>query len=164
MSVNVSAQQFTDAGLKGSITSALEISGLDPEYLVIEITESMLMGDVESYISLLQEIRDMGVSFSIDDFGTGYSSLSYLKKFPIDELKIDRSFLMGVPNDKEDNSIVKAIIAMAHSLGLKVVAEGVETDGQLAYLRQHNCDVIQGFYFSKPLNREDFLEYLSSQG
>ena len=163
VSVNVSAQQFTDAGLKASIISALQSSGLDPQKLVLEITESMLMGDVDSYVSLLHEIRELGVSFSLDDFGTGYSSLSYLKKFPIGELKIDRSFLMEVPDNSEDNAIVKAIIAMAHSLGQKVVAEGVEDDRQLAFLRQHNCDVIQGFYFSKPLNKADFFEYLSSK-
>ncbi len=163
VSVNVSAQQFTDAGLKISIISALQSSGLDPHKLVLEITESMLMGDVESYISLLYEIKELGVSFSLDDFGTGYSSLSYLKRFPISELKIDRSFLMEVPANIEDNAIVKAIIAMSHSLGQKVVAEGVENDQQLAFLRQYNCDVIQGFYFSKPLNKADFFDFLPSK-
>lgn len=161
ISVNVSAQQFTDAGLKDSIASALKDSELDPHHLVLEITESMLMGDIKHYINLLDEIKSLGVSFSIDDFGTGYSSLSYLKKFPIDELKIDRSFLEGVPANNDDNSIVKAIIAMAHSLGHKVVAEGVENVQQLEFLKEHNCDIIQGFFYSRPLSKDDFLAYLS---
>lgn len=122
----------------------------------------MLMGDVEHYITLLQHIVDLGVGFSLDDFGTGYSSLSYLKKFPIHELKIDRSFLTNVPEINEDNSIVKAIISMAHSLGLNLIAEGVESAEQLDFLRQHNCNVIQGFYYSKPLSKDDFTEFLSS--
>jgi len=162
VSVNVSAKQFLDPGFKTSIISALKSSGLDPRCLVLEITESMLMGDIDQLAVLLQDIKKLGVSFSLDDFGTGYSSLSYLKKFPIDELKIDRSFLLEVPANNDDNSIVRAIIAMANSLGQKVVAEGVEDDKQLEFLRQHNCDTIQGFYFSKPLNRADFTSYLSS--
>lgn len=163
MSVNVSVQQFTDASLKDSIISALETSGLDPKHLILEITESMLMGNIEHYINLLNEIKALGISFAIDDFGTGYSSLSYLKRFPIDELKIDRSFLEGVPSRNDDNSIVKAIIAMAHSLGHTVVAEGVENEEQLDFLRQHNCDAIQGYFFSKPLNAVAFSRYLSSE-
>jgi EAL domain-containing protein (putative c-di-GMP-specific phosphodiesterase class I) len=122
----------------------------------------MLMGDVEHHITLLQHIVDLGVAFSLDDFGTGYSSLSYLRKFPIDELKIDRSFLTNVPERVEDNSIVKAIISMAHSLGLNLIAEGVESAEQLEFLRQHNCNVIQGFYYSEPLSKTDFTEFLAS--
>ena len=163
VSVNVSAKQFLDPGFKSSIISALKSSGLDPRCLVLEITESMLMGDIDQLAVLLQDIKKLGVSFALDDFGTGYSSLSYLKKFPIDELKIDRSFLLDVPANNDDNSIVRAIIAMAHSLGQKVVAEGVEDDKQLEFLRRYNCDTIQGFYFSKPLNRADFGNYLSSE-
>jgi EAL domain-containing protein (putative c-di-GMP-specific phosphodiesterase class I) len=121
------------------------------------------MGDVEHHITLLQHIVDLGVAFSLDDFGTGYSSLSYLKKFPIHELKIDRSFLTNVPEKNEDNSIVKAIISMAHSLGLNLIAEGVENVEQLDFLRQHNCNIIQGFYYSKPLNKPDFTEFLTSK-
>ncbi|MCG6938350.1 MAG: EAL domain-containing protein [Gammaproteobacteria bacterium] len=162
LSVNVSPRQFADAGLKASIESALSYSGLDPKHLVLEITESMLMGNVDHFVSLLMDIKNLGVSFSLDDFGTGYSSLSYLKRFPIDELKIDRSFLTDVPASKDDNSIVRAIIAMAHSLGQKVVAEGVEHTEQLEFLRQHNCDIIQGYYFSKPLDSTGFLAYLSN--
>ena len=163
VSVNVSARQFHDAGLRAAIISALNTSGLDPRKLVLELTESTLMGDVEHYVDLLNELKDLGVAFSIDDFGTGYSSLTYLKRFPINELKIDRSFLIGVPTNNEDNSIVRAIIALAHSLGHKVVAEGVEHTQQLEFLRQHGCDAIQGFYYSKPLNKADFLDFLSSK-
>ena len=162
LSVNVSPKQFNEINLRKSIASAIRSSGLDPQNLVLEITESMLMGDVEHYITLLQHIVDLGVEFSLDDFGTGYSSLSYLKKFPIHELKIDRSFLTNVPEINEDNSIVKAIISMAHSLGLNLIAEGVESAEQLDFLRQHNCNVIQGFYYSKPLSKVDFTEFLSS--
>ncbi len=160
VSVNVSAKQFIDEGFKSSILSALQSSGLKPENLVLEITESMLMGDVENYVNILNEITESGVSFSLDDFGTGYSSLSYLKKFPIKELKIDRSFIIDIPRDDDDCSIVKAIIAMAHGLGLSVVAEGVEEKEQLHFLKKNNCEVIQGYYFSKPLNSVDFYEYL----
>ena len=162
LSVNVSPKQFNEINLRKSIASAIRSSGLDPRNLVLEITESMLMGDVEHYITLLQHIVDLGVEFSLDDFGTGYSSLSYLKKFPIHELKIDRSFLTNVPEINEDNSIVKAIISMAHSLGLNLIAEGVESAEQLDFLRQHNCNVIQGFYYSKPLSKADFTEFLTS--
>lgn len=162
LSVNVSPKQFNEINLRKSIASAIRSSGLDPRNLVLEITESMLMGDVEHYITLLQHIVDLGVEFSLDDFGTGYSSLSYLKKFPIHELKIDRSFLTNVPEINEDNSIVKAIISMAHSLGLNLIAEGVESAEQLDFLRQHNCNVIQGFYYSKPLSKVDFTEFLTS--
>ncbi len=159
ISVNVSARQFTDDGLKDTVVSALSISGLNPKNLILEITESMLMGDVEHNAKILNEIKSLGVSFSLDDFGTGYSSLSYLKKLPIDELKIDRSFLTDVPDSDDDNSIVKAIIALAHSLGQTVVAEGVENKEQLEFLKQLECDIIQGYYFSKPLTYTDFIEF-----
>lgn len=164
VSVNVSAKQFKDPGFKNSVISALQSSGLDPRNLVLEITESLLMDDIEQHVILFQEIKQLGVSFSLDDFGTGYSSLSYLKKFPIDELKIDRSFLLEVPTNKEDNAIVRAIIAMAHTLGQIVVAEGIEEAEQVAFLGQNSCDRIQGFYFSKPLNQADFTDYLSKKG
>ncbi len=162
VSVNVSARQFTDDGLKDAIVSALSISGLNPKNLILEITESMLMGDVEHNAKILNEIKSLGVSFSLDDFGTGYSSLSYLKKLPIDELKIDRSFLTDVPDSDDDNAIVKAIIALAHSLGQTVVAEGVENKEQLEFLKKLECDIIQGYYFSKPLTYDDFIEFANS--
>ena len=163
ISVNVSAKQFTDDGLKDSIVSALQESGLKPGNLILEITESMLMGDVEENAKILNEIKALGVSFSLDDFGTGYSSLSYLKKLPIDELKIDRSFLMDVPEASDDSAIVKAIIAMAHSLGQIVVAEGVEKKEQLDFLKRLDCDIIQGYYYSKPLCNDDFIAFIEEQ-
>ncbi len=162
VSINVSPRQFCDKGLKASVVSVLKSSGLDAKHLILEITESMLMGDVDYFAALLTDLRALGVSFALDDFGTGYSSLSYLKKFPINELKIDRSFLFDVPENDDDNSIVRAIIAMGHSLGQKVVAEGVEKIQQLDFLRQHDCDIIQGYYYSKPLNKFDFFDYLSN--
>ena len=161
VSVNVSPQQFNEDGLVDSIKLAINDSGLNPHNLVLEITESMLMGNIDHFAKLLHEINDLGVSISLDDFGTGYSSLSYLKKFPINELKIDKSFLTDVPAIKQDNLIVKAIIAMSHGLGQKVVAEGVENEAQLAFLKALNCDIIQGSYFSTPLNKVDFSNYLS---
>ncbi len=162
VSVNVSVNQFKDPGFKASVVAALQSSGLDPQNLVLEITESLLMDDIDQQVILFQKIKQLGISFSIDDFGTGYSSLSYLKKFPIDELKIDRSFILEVPVNNEDNAIVKAIIAMAHALGQKVVAEGVEEADQLEFLSRHHCDTIQGYYFSKPLSKDEFNDYLSS--
>jgi len=156
-----SAKQFNDPGFKASIVSALQSSHLNPCNLILEITESMLMGDMDQLVALLHEIKELGILFSLDDFGTGFSSLSYLKKFPIDELKIDRSFLIDIPENNDDKSIVRAIIAMAHSLGQKVVAEGVEKVEQIEFLRQYHCDVIQGYYYSKPLNRSDLINFLS---
>lgn len=163
VSVNVSAHQFLEPDFKSKVVACLETSGLNPNNLVLEITESMLMGDVDQLAKLLHEIKKLGVSFSLDDFGTGYSSLSYLKKFPIDELKIDRSFLLEVPGNEDDNSIAIAIIAMAHSLGQKVVAEGVEKIEQVKFLHHYKCDVIQGYFFSKPLSRDNFDAYLKSK-
>ncbi len=123
----------------------------------------MLAGDTDQLAMLLHDIKKLGVCFSLDDFGTGYSSLSYLKKFPIDELKIDRSFMLGVPDNPDDNSLVRAIIAMAHSLGQQVVAEGVEEAVQLEFLRQYGCNVVQGYIYSKPLSKADFGDFLSTQ-
>jgi len=163
VSVNVSAKQFKDPGFTKSIESALFASRLDPRNLVLEITESMLMSHTEHLVNLLREIESLGIRFSLDDFGTGYSSLSYLKRFPISELKIDRSFLREVPAKQDDNAIVRAIIAMAHSLGQSVVAEGVEEIEQIEFLRQHDCDIFQGYYYSKALSQSDFSDYLASQ-
>jgi EAL domain-containing protein (putative c-di-GMP-specific phosphodiesterase class I) len=135
-------------------------SGLEPQYLDLELTESMLMHDIEHAVSVLKELDALGVSLSVDDFGTGYSSLSYLKRFPIDVLKIDRSFVHDITASADDAAIVTAIIAMAHSLDIKVVAEGVETLEQQEFLKQRDCDGIQGYYFSKPLPVEAFTRLL----
>ena len=135
---------------------------MDPAKLNLEITESMLMENAEAFLHKLHDIRAEGPSFSIDDFGTGYSSLSYLKRFPVDELKIDQSFVADVPGGADDCAIVRAIIAMAHSLELVVVAEGVENAAQFGYLKTLGCDLIQGYLFSKPLPADEFAEYVAS--
>ena len=160
VSVNVAAKQFEDRKFKESISSALDNSGLDPNNLILEITESTLMGDIDHIVGVMQEIESLGVSFSLDDFGTGYSSLSYLKRFPIKELKIDRSFLIEIASNQKDQSIVKAIVALARHLDQKVVAEGVEDESQLEFLRQNHCDLIQGYHFSKPLRFVDLVKFL----
>jgi len=159
VAVNISSAHFRQ-GLTGSIGEALRTSRLDPALLEVELTESMLMQKVETTLATLHEIKDMGVRLAIDDFGTGYSSLSYLKRFPLDALKIDRSFVKDLPRDPEDAAITKAIIAMAHSLRLQVVAEGVETQEQLAFLQQHCCDVLQGYLFSRPVTAEQLCALL----
>ncbi|WP_019531683.1 GGDEF/EAL domain-containing response regulator [Dasania marina] len=164
VAVNVAGPQFKMANLQHVIESAINDSGIDPRYLRLEITEGMMMGGEDSLIKKLNDIKALGPSFSIDDFGTGYSSLSYLKRFPIDELKIDRSFIIDVPGVRDDAAIVKAIIAMAQSLELSVVAEGVEELSQLEFLKSLHCDVIQGFYFSKPLPAEDFAAFVLAGG
>lgn len=160
VAVNLSAKQFTDPELAPRIRNVLEITGMPPRCLELEITESTLMEDVEAAISIMQEIKATGVSIAIDDFGTGYSSLSYIKRFPIDVLKVDRSFVMDIPDDKNDMAITAAVIAMAHKLGMNVVAEGVETDEQFKYLRLNNCDEGQGYLFSRPLSLGQLHQYL----
>ena len=157
VAVNLSARQFADDTLGQAIEQALQNSGLAAEYLELEITESMIMQHAERASLMLQHFRMLGAHVSIDDFGTGYSSLSYLKRFPIDALKIDRSFIRDVPRDQDDAAIAQAIIAMAHSLKLQVVAEGVEDEDQLAFLQMKGCDQVQGYIFGKPLPAEDFF-------
>ena len=142
----------------------LEETRLDPAYLEFEITESMVFGDPESAVNVLQALRDMGIHLSIDDFGTGHSSLAYLKRFPLDSLKIDRSFIQDLPEDADDAAITQAIIAMAHSLRLRVVAEGVETEEQLRFLREHRCDEMQGYLFSRPVPEHQFETLLREKG
>jgi len=158
VSVNVSSVQFTQLDFIERIELALKDSGLSSEYLEIELTESCLMSEVTKNIDILHDIKQMGVAISIDDFGTGYSSLSYLKKFPIDTLKIDRSFITNVQDRSagDNAAIVTAIMALSHSLRLDVVAEGVETAQELSYLHALGCKTIQGFLFSKPLTVDEF--------
>jgi len=150
--VNLSSRQFREHKLVESVRQALRQAGAEPTSLELEITESLLMNNEEETLSALQELKQMGLRLSIDDFGTGYSSLSYLKNFPVDRLKIDRSFVRGIPGQERDAALMSAIIAMAHNLNLKVVAEGVENEAQLAFLRERRCDEMQGFLFSKPLD------------
>ncbi len=156
VTVNVSGRQFAGPQMTETVVSALKASGLHPQYLGIELTESAVMGNAERHVRTLHELKELGVRLSIDDFGTGYSSLSYLKRFPLDELKIDRSFVAGVDTDPDNAAIVIAIIAMAHCLGLSVVAEGVETEAQLAFLKSKACDECQGFLFARPMTAEVF--------
>ncbi|MCB5186929.1 EAL domain-containing protein [Methylobacillus caricis] len=158
--VNLSARQFREDSLREVISEALADSGLTADCLELEITESMIMQNAEHASDILQHFRDLGTHVLIDDFGTGYSSLAYLKHFPIDSLKIDRSFVRDVPQDSDDAAITQAIIAMAHSLKIKVVAEGVENQAQLEFLRAQSCDQLQGYIFSRPLPDEDFTGML----
>jgi diguanylate cyclase (GGDEF)-like protein len=151
VSVNLSASQFRDSGLVDSIRRALEDAGLEARYLEVELTESAVMSDPEQSIAILEHLSAMGVLVSVDDFGTGYSSMSYLRRFPIDKLKIDRVFIDEIVSRPEDASIVRAIVSLAHSLRLKVVAEGVETPAQLDFLKTAGCDEYQGYHFSRPL-------------
>ena len=161
VSVNVSPQQIKSSLTRDVLISVIHKAQIQPASLTLEITESLIMDDIEHAIKWMTDIRELGVNISMDDFGTGYSSLSYLKRLPVDVLKIDRMFVSGVTVNKEDDLLITAIIAMAKGLGLSLVAEGVETDQQLAFLRQLNCDYIQGYYFSKPLTSDDFLKYIS---
>jgi EAL domain-containing protein (putative c-di-GMP-specific phosphodiesterase class I) len=155
IAVNVSAVQFRQDGFPELIRNVLRETGLAPKYLELELTESLLLTNADVVFSVLQELNEMGLNLSIDDFGTGYSSLSYLKQFRVNKLKIDRTFIRDIALDSDDAAITTAIISMAKSLNLKVIAEGVETEEQMSFLRLHHCDEIQGYYFSKPLSAED---------
>lgn len=160
VTVNLSARQFQQPDLVEMVSNALKDTGLSPEFLELEITESTAMKNIELTISRMNRLTGMGVKFSIDDFGTGYSSLSYLKKLPIQTLKIDKSFIRGLSADPDDKAIVNAVIAMAHNLKLKVIAEGVETDDQMSFLNSSRCDRMQGYLYSKPLPAEDFKKLI----
>ncbi len=151
MSVNVSTQQLAEKDFLPIVKRVLAVTGVDPQSIKLEITESLLLDGVEEKIALIKTLKKLGLQISIDDFGTGYSSLSYLARFPADELKIDRSFVVGVESNRESRALVSTIIHMAHSLNLVAVAEGVETKGQLNFIKAQHCDMYQGYYFSKPL-------------
>ncbi len=163
LAVNLSARQFRQGGLLQSVREILAVTGLEPRFLELELTESMMMQDVDQAIATMGKLKALGLQLSIDDFGTGYSSLAHLRHFPIDVLKIDKSFVSDILYSADDAAIVQAIIALAHSLRLKVIAEGVETAQQLAFLRQHGCDQMQGYLFSRPLAAPAF-EQLLRQG
>jgi diguanylate cyclase (GGDEF)-like protein/PAS domain S-box-containing protein len=160
VAVNCSAKQFRRKGMVEAVAKLLQELGLSADSLELEITESVMLQHPEQVIDWFKELTQMGLQLSLDDFGTGYSSLSYLKRFPIQKLKIDQSFVCNISHDPDDAAIVRAILAMAHSLGLEVIAEGVETAEQLAFLKSLGCDKAQGFYFSKPLPAGQFLELL----
>ncbi|MBI2912884.1 MAG: EAL domain-containing protein, partial [Chloroflexi bacterium] len=164
VAVNLSARQFLQSNLVQVVVRTLNESGLDPRYLELEITESVASQNADFAILVLRELRDMGVRISVDDFGAGYSSLSYLKDFPIHTLKIDRSFVRDLTTDPNDAAIASAIIALAHSLGLNVVAEGVETEEQLAFLKERQCDEFQGYLLARPMPAETLQKMLARNG
>ena len=157
IAVNVSAVQLGQTQLLNQVADVLSKTGLDPACLELEITESVVMRDAEASIKMLGALKDMGIKISVDDFGTGYSSLSYLKQLPIDILKIDKSFTRDIGRDADNSSIVTAIVALAKSLNLSVLAEGVESIEQLGFLRKEKCDRVQGYYYSRPVNPDALL-------
>ena len=160
VAVNISARQFAQPDLPQRVAEILHLTGLAPERLELEITETVAMQDVARTIETLAELKRTGVRLSVDDFGTGFSSMSYLKRFPLDKLKIDQSFVFGLPDDDNDAAITRAVIALGQSLKLKVIAEGVESQEQLALLRDQGCDEYQGYFFSPPLPTREFAELL----
>ncbi|MDQ1373241.1 MAG: hypothetical protein QOJ09_579, partial [Actinomycetota bacterium] len=163
VSVNLSARQLASPGLPNVVAGVLEDTGLDPALLCLEITESVLMDDADTSRELLEALKRLGVTIAVDDFGTGYSSLLYLRRFPVDVLKIDRSFVAGLGNISEDSAIVSGVVSLAHALGLRSVAEGVEQPSQAVELGLLGCDQAQGFYWSKPLESEALAEWLDSE-
>jgi EAL domain-containing protein (putative c-di-GMP-specific phosphodiesterase class I) len=162
VSVNLSAKQFVQTDLVENIASVLRSNGLRPEWLEIELTESTIIENAAAAVRMLNSMKDLGVTVSVDDFGTGYSSLSYLRRFPVDRLKIDRSFIMQMEKDPRDQAVVRAIIDLAHALGLKVTAEGVETRAQHHLLRRLGCNTVQGYLMSPPLPASEFEPLLTS--
>jgi diguanylate cyclase (GGDEF)-like protein len=160
VAVNLSARQFRKGDLTQRLQSILQHSGLAAGELELELTESMIMDNPQQAVQIMHELKQLGLSLSLDDFGTGYSSLNYLRRFPVDNLKIDRSFIRDVATDTSGASVVTSIIQIAHNLGLGAVAEGVETRDQLDFLRRCGCDQLQGYLFSKPLAAEDFAAFL----
>jgi EAL domain-containing protein (putative c-di-GMP-specific phosphodiesterase class I) len=160
VAVNLSARQFQQADLVEEVAHALREAGLDPRLLEIEITEGGAMQDVERSVETLTGLRALGVSIAVDDFGTGYSSLSYLKRLPVDRVKLDQSFVRDLTTSSDDAAIASAVIAMAHSLTLEVVAEGVESQEQLAFLRRQGCDAMQGYLVSHPVASQEFVQLL----
>ena len=160
IAINLSPKQFSEPDLAGAIAKILQEENIDGTRIELELTESLLMDASQPLLDVLESLKSLGLSLAMDDFGTGYSSLSYLKKFPIDVLKIDRSFVMDIPQQEEDMEITAAVIAMAHNLRLNVVAEGIETREQLQFLRLHKCDIGQGYLFDKPLPPDELIERL----
>jgi EAL domain-containing protein (putative c-di-GMP-specific phosphodiesterase class I) len=160
--VNVSPQQFADRDIVSTLHTVLTDTGITPHLLDVEITESTLINDPERVIEYLQQMKSLGIHISLDDFGTGFSSLSYLKRFPADTLKVDRSFVIELAENPKDEAIAMAVVTLAHSMGMTVLAEGVEEMGQYAVLRRLNCDVVQGYLFSAAMSFEDVVEHLRS--
>ena len=163
MSVNVSARQLRHPDLAKSVERVLQKTGLEPNYLHLDITETVYIKILEGNTEALDGLKRMGVCISIDDFGVGYSSLAYLKRLPANALKVDKSFVKGLGEDVEDTAIVRMVIELAHTFGMKVIAEGVESEPQATLLKEMGCDLAQGFYFSKPLPPEAATEYLAAE-
>jgi EAL domain-containing protein (putative c-di-GMP-specific phosphodiesterase class I) len=163
IAVNLSAQGFHRADLAGGIARVFKETGLDPRCIEVEITESTAMQDIERTVEHLSRLAEMGVGISIDDFGTGYSSLSYLKKLPIQKLKIDKSFIQDIATDPDDRTIISAVVALAHNMKIRVVAEGVETEAQLSFLREVGCQEMQGYLISAALPAEEFQALVLSR-
>ena len=162
MSVNITSKEFAQTDLVSEIGKTLKQTGVDPSCVQFEIIETIAMGDAEKSGQVLSQLKALGVRLSIDDFGTGYSSLSRLRRIPVDTLKIDRAFIMNMDTDSESREIVRIIIMLAHNLGLKVVAEGTETEEHIKLLKQLNCEMAQGYHFSKPVDDQAILQLLSS--
>ncbi len=162
MAINISAVHFCGHDLEGLIRTTLEASGYDAQYLEIELTETSILQDPELAINTLNSVQAMGLQTSLDDFGTGYSSLNYLMQLPLNKLKIDRSFIVNMDKDDKGVAIVKAIIAMAHSLGLEVIAEGIEDGEHVQLLRKMKCDIVQGYYIAKPMPAAEFEDLIQS--
>ncbi len=162
LAVNISAHQLRYSHMQETVSAVLEETGYPAKWLELELTEGTLMQHELESVAILQSLRDLDVSLSIDDFGTGYSSLAYLRLFPVDSLKIDKQFIDDIPNDKNDMEITSAIIALAHAMNLKVLAEGVETLAQLEFLKKKGCDSYQGYYHSRPLPVDEFELLLRS--
>jgi CheY-like chemotaxis protein len=166
MSVNLSARELLNLDIADSVRSALDASGLDPRHLCLEITESVILGDAEASARALSELKSLGVRLAIDDFGTGYSALTYLKQFPVDTLKIDQSFVVGLDGDVDrrgDRAIVAGLIDLAHAFGLTTVAEGVETPEQLAQLHSLGCELAQGFWLGRPMPADEATRWMQTE-
>jgi len=162
LAVNVSPRQFADPDFAHQVKYVLAASGANPRRLKLELTESLALDNIEDTIEKMKLLKALGITFSMDDFGTGYSSLAYLTQLPLDELKIDRSFVLNLPDNSTDGIIARTIITMGRSLSLRVVAEGVETERQRAFLERHGCHAYQGYLYSKPLPQPRFEEFLAA--
>ncbi len=160
MAVNLSGRQFEQQDVVQTVARVLEETGLDASWLELEVTESMVVNNVQRAMQVLQQLRELGIAIALDDFGTGYCSLTYLKNFPITTIKIDRSFIQDVTDNLNSAAITQAIIALAHSLHLEVLADGVETEKQMAYLKTHACEKAQGYFISRPLPANRLVQLL----
>ena len=163
IAINISPRQFQDSGFIPEIRRCLEETGVDAQQLILELTENLLLGNIEDVAAKMQELRGLGMQLSIDDFGTGYSSLAYLKRLPLHVLKIDRSFIRDLTTDSNDAAIVESILAMAQRLGFQTVGEGVENEEQLVFLQKHQCNFYQGEFYSPPLPADEFQQLLLAQ-